>query len=140
MLFVSFLVGAVIALINRSLFSTAGAIGLGLLGIVLSIVRPRGPEVTLPPAPRGSLCVWVRKVARERLTTLLQRAPFGLIPAVVLLALGLIPLALGVIESFTSALRLPNRLAAAFPGPGIAVLLLGLMIGPLVTLTSFSTG
>jgi len=34
----------------------------------------------------------------------------------VLLALGLIPLALGVIESFTFALRLPNHLAAVFPG------------------------
>src|SRR5262249_19159090 len=32
-------------------------------------------------------------------------------------------------------LRLPNLLAKAFPGPGVAVLLLGLMIGPLTAAT-----
>ena len=52
----------------------------------------------------------------------------------------MIPLALGVIELFTFALRLPNHLAGVFPGPGIAVLLLGLMIGPLVTLTFLFDG
>ena len=52
----------------------------------------------------------------------------------------MIPLGLGVIESFTFALKLPNHLAAVFPGPGIAVLLLGLMIGPLVTLTFLFDG
>jgi hypothetical protein len=70
----------------------------------------------------------------------LQRAPFGAVPAMALLALGLVPLLLGVIESFTYTLRLPNRLAAVFPGPGIAVLLLGLMIGPLVTVTFLFDG
>jgi hypothetical protein len=74
------------------------------------------------------------------LDTLLRRAPGGIVPAGVLLMLGLIPLALGVIESFTFALKLPNHLAAVFPGPGIAVLLLGLMIGPLVTLTFLFDG
>ncbi|HUC69919.1 MAG TPA: hypothetical protein VMS01_01885 [Stellaceae bacterium] len=38
----------------------------------------------------------------------------------VLLALGLLPLALGAIEAFTYAPRLPNHLAAVFPGPGTA--------------------
>jgi hypothetical protein len=70
----------------------------------------------------------------------MQRAPGGAVPAAVLLALGLIPLALGVIESFTFALMLPNHLAAVFPGPGVAVLLLGLMIGPLVALTFLFDG
>jgi len=40
--------------------------------------------------------------------------------AMVLLALGLLPLALGAIEAFTYAPRLPNHLAAVFPGPGTA--------------------
>jgi len=78
--------------------------------------------------------------ARARLEALLRRAPFGAVPAIVLLALGLVPLALGLIESFTYTLRLPNRLAVLFPGPGIAVLLLGLMIGPLVAVTFLFDG
>jgi hypothetical protein len=96
--------------------------------------------VNLPPAPRGGLRAWILGGARARVSALLQRAPGGAIPAAILLALGLIPLALGVIESFTFALRLPNDLAAVLPGPGIAVLLLGLMIGPLVTLTFLFDG
>ena len=40
--------------------------------------------------------------------------------AMVLLALGLLPLALGAIEAFIYALRLPNHLAAVFPGRGTA--------------------
>lgn len=135
MLFVSFLVGAAIAFISGSLWSIAVAIALGVLGVVLSIFRAKGPPVALPPARRYTLCAWLRIGIRERLNALLRRAPFGMIPAVVLSAVGLIPLALGVIEAFTFALQLPNRLAALFPGPGIAVLLLGLMIGPLVALT-----
>lgn len=140
MLFASFLVGAAIAFRSFSLWSIAGAIGLGLFGVVLAIVRPRSQPLTVPPAPRGSLCAWIRGGARERLNTLLQRAPFGAGPAVTLLAAGLLPLALGVIEAFTATLRLPNHLAKVFPGPGIAVLLLGLMIGPLVVVTFILDG
>jgi hypothetical protein len=114
MLFVSFLTGAVIALRSWSLWNIAGAIGLGPLGLVVLTVRPRGPPVTLPPALRYGICAWVRHGARERLNALLRRAPFGMVPAVILLAAGLIPLVLGVIEAFTFALRLPNRLAAYF--------------------------
>ena len=135
MLVASFFVGAVIALTGRSPYSIVGVLVLAALGMYLLKVRRRGPPVNLPPAPRYGLGAWIRSGARSRLDTLLRRAPGGMLPAAVLLALGLIPLALGVIESFTFALKLPNHLAAVFPGPGIAVLLLGLMIGPLVTLT-----
>jgi hypothetical protein len=55
----------------------------------------------------------------------LQGAPYGAVSVWVLLALGLVPPALGLIESFTYTLRLPNRLAATFPGAGITVTLLG---------------
>ena len=140
MLVAGFLVGAVIAFISRSPWSIVATIVLAALAIIFLIVRRRGPPVDLPPAPRGGLREWIGGGARARLHALLQRAPGGAVPGTVLLALGLIPLALGVIESFTFALRLPNHLAAVFPGPGIAVLLLGLMIGPLVTLTFLFDG
>jgi hypothetical protein len=48
----SSLIGAVIAFVSHSPWSIAGAIGLAILGIVLSIVRPRARAVELPPAPR----------------------------------------------------------------------------------------
>jgi hypothetical protein len=129
-----FLIGVVIAAMGRSPSTIGGAIVLGALSVVLSIVRIRGRGVDLPPAPRYELWAWLRGGARIRLKTLLRRAPYGAAPAVILLVLGLVPLGFGVVEAFTSVLRLPNRLAAIFPGPGIAVLLLGLMIGPLVAL------
>jgi hypothetical protein len=135
MLVGSFLVGVVIAFINRSPWSIAGAIVLGVLGLVLVMVRPSGQPVALPPAHRYGFRAWVHGGAKARFEALLQRAPYGAVPAWILLALGLVPLAFGLIESFTYTLRLPNRLAVVFPGPGIAVLLLGLMIGPLVAVT-----
>src|SRR6516162_1377190 len=125
MLVASFLVGAAIAFMSRNPWTIAGAVGLAALGIILVVVRRRGPPIDLLPAPRGGLRDWI---------------PGGVVSAAVLLALGLIPLALGVIESFTFALKLPNHLAAVFPGPGIAVLLLGLMIGPLVALAFLFDG
>lgn len=134
------LVGAAIAVMSRSLPSIAGAIGLAVIGTIVLILRRRGPPVNLPPAPRGGVRQWIGGGAIARLRALLRRAPGGSSPAVVLLALGLVPLALGVIESFTFALKLPNHLAAVFPGPGVAVLLLGLMTGPLVTLTFLFDG
>jgi hypothetical protein len=135
MLVASFLVGAVIAFMNRSPWTIAGAIALGVLGLVLVMVRPSGQPVTLPPAGRYRFRAWLHGGAKARFQALLQRAPFGAVPAWVLLGLGLVPLGLGLLESFIYTLRLPNLLAKAFPGPGIAVLLLGLMIGPLVAVT-----
>jgi hypothetical protein len=135
MLVGGFLVGAVIAFMNRSPWSIAGAIALGVLGLVLVAVRRSGQAITLPPAPRYRFRAWLHGGAKARFEALLQRAPFAAAPAIVLLVLGLFPLALGLIEAFTYTLRLPNLLAKAFPGPGVAVLLLGLMIGPLVTAT-----
>jgi hypothetical protein len=135
MLVASFLVGVVIAFMSRSPWSIAGAIALGVLGLFLLIVRPSGRPVALPPADCYGFHAWVHGGAKARFEALLQRAPYGAVPAWVLLALGLAPLALGVIEAFTYMLRLPNRLAVLFPGPGIAVLLLGLMIGPLAAVT-----
>ena len=135
MLIVSFLVGAVIAFMSRSPWSIGGAIALGVLGLVLLMVRPPGQPVALPPAGRYGFRAWLHGGAKARLEALLQRAPYGAVPAWVLLAFGLMPLVLGVIESFTYTLRLPNLLAVLFPGPGIAALLLGLMIGPLVAAT-----
>lgn len=135
MLVGSFLVGALIAFMNRSPWTIAGAIALGLLGLVLVTVRPPGQPVALPPAGRYRFRAWLRGGAKARLEALLQRAPFGAVPAWTLLALGLVSLALGLLESFIYTLHLPNLVAKAFPGPGIAVLLLGLMIGPLVAVT-----
>jgi hypothetical protein len=135
-----FLVGVVIAATGRSPYSTVGAIVLAALGIFLLKVRRRGAPVNLPTARRYGLRARVHGGARLRLDTLLGRAPGRAATATVLLLFGLIPLVLGVIESFTFALKLPNHLAAVFPGPGIAVLLLGLMIGPLVTLTFLFDG
>jgi hypothetical protein len=135
MLVGSFLVGAVMALRSGSPSSgMAVAVGIVVLGIALYF-RPHGQAVPLPPAARYELRAWLRGGAWARLRALLQRAPLGAALASILLGLGLLPLALGVIEAFTYALRLPNRLAVAFPGPGIAVLLLGLMIGPLTAVT-----
>ena len=135
-----FLVEVVIAATGRSLYSILGAIILAALGVFLLEKRRRGPRVNLPPASRYDMRAWLHGGARSRLDTLLGRAPGGAVTATSLLVLGLIPLALGAIESFTFALKLPNHLAAVFPGPGIAVLLLGLMIGPLVTLTFLFDG
>jgi hypothetical protein len=141
MLVASFVVGVVIALRSGSpARSVAIAIGLGVVGLVLLHFRPHGRAVVLPPAHRYGFHAWLRGGARARLEALLRRAPFGAVPAIVLLALGLVLLALGLIESFTYTLRLPNRLAILFPGPGIAVLLLGLMIGPLVAVTFLFDG
>ena len=135
MLIVSFLVGAVIAFMSRSPWSIGGAIALGVLGLVLLMVRPPGQPVALPPAGRYGFRAWLHGGAKARLEALVLRAPYDAVPAWVLLAFGLMPLVLGVIESFTYTLRLPNLLAVLFPGPGIAALLLGLMIGPLVAAT-----
>jgi hypothetical protein len=135
MLVASFLVGVVIAFISRSPWSIAGAIALGVLGLVLVMVRPSGQPIGLPPAARYGFRAWLHGGARARFEALLRRAPYGAVAAWVPLALGLVPLGLGLLESFIYTLRLPNLLAKAFPGPGIAVLLLGLMIGPLVVVT-----
>ena len=135
MLVASFLVGAVIAFMNGSPWTIAGAIALGVFGISTRDRPPSGTAGRAPAGGRYGFRAWIQGGAKARLKALLQRAPFGAAFAMVLLALGLVPLALGVIEAFIYTLRLPNLLAEAFPGPGIAVLLLGLMIGPLVAVT-----
>jgi hypothetical protein len=140
MLIATFLVGVVIAIESRSLWSVAGAVLLGVLALLLMILRPRRTSADQPPAPRGGVRTWIRSGASARLRTLMQRAPYGAGPAVALLVLGLVPLVLGLIEAFTSALLLPNRLAILFSGPAIALLLLGLMIGPLVAATFVCDG
>ena len=136
----TFLVGAVMAFIGYNLRTTAWAIVLGVLAVALAVCRPRGLAVILPPAPRGGPRLWIEGGAGARVDALLRRAPFGAVPAATLLALGLVPLALGVIEAFIFTLRLPNHLAAVFPGPATALLLLGLMIGPLVAGTFICDG
>jgi hypothetical protein len=135
----SFLPGVVIAGRSNSWLHAVAAIVLSvsmtIFVIILTMFRPPGPPVVGPPARRYRFRAWLHGGAKARLKALLQWAPYGAVPAWVLLALGLVPLALGTIESFSYSLRLPNRLAAVFPGPSIAVLLLGLMIGPLVAVT-----
>jgi hypothetical protein len=117
MLVASFLVRVVIALRSGSpARNMAIAIGLGAVGLV---IRPHGGAVAPPPAPRYVSHAWLHGGAKAGLETLLQRAHYGVVPAIVLLALGLVPLALGVIESFTYTLHLPNLLAVLFPGPGM---------------------
>ena len=95
---------------------------LGGLALLITIIRPHRASAGPPPAPRGGVRTWIRGGASARLRALIQRAPFGAGPAVALLVLGLVPLVLGLIEAFTSALLLPNRLALLFPGPAIALL------------------
>src|SRR6185437_15335725 len=140
MLIATFLVGLVIAIRSQSFWTVAGAAMVGGLALLITIVRPHRASAGPPPAPRGGVRTWIRGGASARLRALIQRAPFGAGPAVALLALGLVPLVLGLIEAFTSALLLPNRLALLFPGPAIALLLLGLMIGPLVAATFVCDG
>jgi hypothetical protein len=139
-LLATFLIGAAIAFRGRSPWTIAGAIALGPLTLLLAIFRPRARIASLPPAPRDGLRAWLRGVAWARFRCLMRRAPFGQLTALTLLALGLVPLVLAVVEAFTSVLRLPNLVAAAFPGPACAVLLLGLMIGPLSVLTFVCDG
>ena len=132
--------GLVIAIRSQSFWTVAGAAVLGGLALLITIIRPHRASAGPPPAPRGGVRTWIRGGASARLRALIQRAPFGAGPAVALLVLGLVPLVLGLIEAFTSALLLPNRLALLFPGPAIALLLLGLMIGPLVAATFVCDG
>ncbi|HEY7580222.1 MAG TPA: hypothetical protein VH855_21755 [Acetobacteraceae bacterium] len=136
----TFLIGAAIAFRGRSPWTIAGAIAVGTLALLLAVVRPRAGIVTIPPAPRAGLYAWLRGGAWARFRTLMRRAPFGQLTALTLLALGLVPLALAILEAFTSALHFPNLVAAAFPGPASAVLLLGLMIGPLSVSTFVCDG
>ena len=131
----TFLLGVAIAVEGRSPWAVVGAAAVGALALLLTVIRPRGAVLGPPPAPRDGIGSWIRGGARARLSALLRRAPYGAAPALALLALGLVPLALGLVEAFTSVLRLPNRLATVFPGPAVAVLLLGLMIGPLTAVT-----
>jgi hypothetical protein len=134
-LVVAFLVGAVIALRGHAFRTIGGASILGAIVLVITIFRPHRDRNGPPPAPRGGFMLWISGGAWARLNALLQRAPYGRVLAIVWLALGLLPLACGLIETFVYTLQLPNRLAVLFPGPAIAVLLLGLMIGPLVATT-----
>ncbi len=140
MLVATFLVGLVIEMQSQSFWTVAGAAVLGGLALLITIVRPHRASSGPPPAPRGGVRTWIRGGASARLRALIQRAPFGAGPAMALLVLGLLPLVLGSIEAFTSALLLPNRLPLLFPGPAIALLLLGLMIGPLVAATFVCDG
>jgi hypothetical protein len=140
MLAATFLVGVVLAVDGRSYWNAVGAVVFGIVGLTLTIVRPHGDAKGPPPAPRVGICGW-RACAQTRLQALLCRAPFGTVPAVVLLVVGFLPLCLGLIEAFSyTALYLPNRLASVFPGPAIAVFLLGLMAGPLTALTFICDG
>ena len=140
-LLVTFLIGAAIAFLGRSPWTIAWAIALGPLAVLLAIFRPRGRTAPGPPAPRGSLSTWLLGGgALSRFRSLMRHGPFGQPTALALLALGLVPLVLAVVEAFTSAFHLPNLLAAVFPGPACAVLLLGLMIGPLSVSTFVCDG
>jgi hypothetical protein len=132
--------GIVMALENWSWWTVAGAFGLGVLALLATIWRPRRLKEDLTPAQRYSIAGWIGGGAWARLRTLLRCAPYGAAPATLLLLLGLVPLALGIVEAFTSALQAPNRLAAIFPGPAIALFLFGLMIGPLTAATFVCDG
>lgn len=135
LLLVAFLAGMVIAVMNDSYKTAAGSAAFGVLALAFTIFRPRTEGSGPPPAPRSGFRVWISHGWRQRLSALLLRAPFGHWPAMFLLALGLLPLVVGLFETFALSLHAPALLAAVFPGPGIAVLLLGLMIGPLVAAT-----
>ena len=134
-LLAGFAIGVAIAFEGDNLRTTAWALGLGATMLLLAIYRPRRGGAGPPAAPRYTLKSWFCGGAWTRLRTLLQRGPWGSLPAALLLLLGLVPLLLAAVEQFTGPFHLANWLAGWFPGPGIAVLLLGLMIGPLVVAT-----
>ena len=134
-LLVAFAAGAAIAFRGHAFRTMGGAAVLGTIIFLVAVFRPHSDRNGPPPAPRGGFRLWIRGGARARLRALLQRAPYGRVLAGAWLALGLLPLASGLIETFVQTLQLPNRLAVLFPGPAIAALLLGLMIGPLVATT-----
>ena len=132
--------GIIMAVENWSWWTVAGAFGLGVLALLATVWRPRRLKEDLSPAQRYSIAGWIRGGAWARLRTLLRCAPYGAAPAMLLLLFGLVPLALGIVEAFTSSLQAPNRLAAVFPGPAIALFLFGLMIGPLTVATFVCDG
>ncbi|MFL5286125.1 MAG: hypothetical protein ACJ8AW_35390 [Rhodopila sp.] len=131
-----------------SWWTIGGVVGFGIVTVLLAtfrvkllaIFRPQSPAAGPPPAPRSRFRFWWHGGWKARLAALLERAPGGMIPALVLLGLGLVLLALGMLEAFTSILRLPNLLAAVFPGPTCVLLLLALSIGPLVATTFVADG
>jgi len=108
---------------------------------LLERLRPPGSEQPRGPGlpSRSEALSFVREIPR-RLRLLLRRAPF----ARAWLAAGLLVFSLamfvyGAIESFTpwdaSHEALPARLAAIFPGPCAALIVIALMMGPLSALT-----
>jgi hypothetical protein len=127
----SFLTGVVVAWRSTRYVAMGGAACLGGVALLLAIKRrtlmARFPSAT-PPNTSGA-------GGLSRVADLLRYAPFGPRVAAPLLGAGCSILLLGIVETFTAALHLPRIFALAWPGPAVALMLLGLMIGPLTVLT-----
>src|SRR5262249_42612855 len=107
-----FTIGLVLAIQVCNFWTIVGAVGLSVIGLVLTAYRPRKVVEGPPPPPRCGLKAWLHGGWSARLQALLKRAPYWRWRvSVLLLALGLIPIALGAFEAFATSLRLPNLLA-----------------------------
>jgi hypothetical protein len=97
-----------------------------------------------PQCPERTATLGIRRAVRERLLALLDRAPFGTIASAALLCYSLLIFAAGTAESFLQPAWLWPGLAVwfarLFPGPAAALFGLGLMVGPLATLTFICDG
>jgi hypothetical protein len=109
-LLAAFAIGAGIAMKSNAYWMTAGALALGLAMLVLAIYRPRRHREDPRPPPRFDFLTWLKGGFRIRLRALLQRAPWGALPASLLLAIGAAPLLLAAVEQVTGSFHLANRL------------------------------
>ncbi|MBV8133599.1 MAG: hypothetical protein JO282_13970, partial [Alphaproteobacteria bacterium] len=155
--FLSLLLG--IGLIARS-HEWFNLIYLALWGVpflLLTMFRLRlcafisGPGVRMGGAPLAATTnffLWIRSLW-PRLQQLILRAPISPTIAIVLLALSLVAFAYGTVESYvawdgeagrSSHEGLPAIVASWFPGPGAALIGLGLIIAPLSAITFLADG
>lgn len=137
---VGFAVGALLAVKNGGLWTTLGAIVIGVVGLCLAVYRRRVRSGGPPPPRLTTIDAWIHGGAWERARAIFKRAPFGTKFAIALIVVDLSPLYLGEVNAYISSLDLAGRVSAVFPGPAIVLLLLGMMIGPMVTATFILDG
>jgi hypothetical protein len=136
----AFALGIALFALNGAWWQCGEAALLGAALLLFTIIRPaRRPDADPEPAPRLAVQSW-RQRFPARFWILLNRAPIGRWFAILFLALGALPLLAGLVEAFVVTTNLPVMLAGVFPGPGIALFLMGLSIGPLTVATFLADG